>query len=131
MGRLSQIADEYAKTPVNTFYISAPQSEDTPHEKIVGYDPTVDYGFIYAYWKEGNSILILYPPYNVEDVTYLSWAYSGRRIDLSRDVMNEDDPNWGQSSITTKGVKMLLNLCVKKGTKIIIDKAHSVKKPSQ
>ncbi|MBP6002294.1 MAG: hypothetical protein KA746_02560 [Pyrinomonadaceae bacterium] len=125
MGRLSEIADEHARGPVSTFYISPKQMDDTDPSKIQGYDPSIDYSYIYAYWKEENSILILYPPYNVEDVTYLSWAWDLRRYDLSRDVKKETDPTWGQSSITPEGAKELLRLCMDKGVKIVIDKSRS------
>lgn len=127
MGRLSEIADEHARGPISTFYISPKQLDDTDPSKIQGYDPNVDYSYIYAYWKEENSILILYPPYNVEDVTYLPWAWDMRRYDLSRDVKKESDPTWRMSSITPKAAKELLKLCVDKGVKIVIEKSRSTK----
>lgn len=124
MGRLSEIADEHAKGPVSTFYISANQTDHADMENIAGYDPKENYDYIYAYWKENNSILVLYPPYNVEDVTYLSWAYSTRRIDLSKNVKKAGDPTFGENSVTPEEAKRLLSLCVDHGVKIIIDKSH-------
>jgi hypothetical protein len=74
-GRLSEFVDLKGKSKKNRFYISKVEVEDDTHS------------YVYVYWKEDNSILILYPPFDKEDSTYYEWVYSMRRIDLAKDVV--------------------------------------------
>ena len=113
-GRVMEFANQFGKSRINTFYIAKPESDSEFQDE-----------YVYVYWKEDNGVLILYPPYNVEDVTYYSWVYSMRRIDLKEDVVaTEKEVGTSNNLVTRDWVKEILKKCVH-GTKVVIDATKS------
>lgn len=116
IGRLAEFVELFGKSRTNTFYISKVESDDDGN-------PETNDEYVYAYWKENGVILELYPPFNIEDVTYYSWVYGMRNIDLAKDVVETEEEIGGSNYLVTKAfVNELLDKCVKHGVKVTIDK---------
>lgn len=122
IGKLSEFANLYGKTETNTFYISEIKVDEDG-------DSETNDEYVYVYWKEDNGILILYPPFYIEDVTQLSWFYDMRRIDLAKHIVRtQDEADRSNRLVTREFANALLDKCVKKGLKVTIDKSNFNKK---
>ena len=116
IGRLAEFVELFGKSRTNTFHISKVESNEDGN-------PQTNDEYVYAYWKENNVILVLYPPFDVEDETYYSWVYSMRGIDLAKDVVATEEEVGGSNYLVTKAfVNELLDKCIKHGVKVTIDK---------
>ncbi len=117
IGQLAEFAELFGKSRINTFYISKVESDDD------GNLQTND-EYVYAYWKENNIILILYPPFDVEDETTFNWYYD-KGIDIKNDVVaTEKEAGTSNYLVTRSFVNELLDKCVKRGIKVTIDKSN-------
>ncbi len=116
IGRLAEFVELFGKSRTNTFYISKVESD-------VDGNPQTNDEYVYAYWKEDRGILILYPPFDVEDETYYSWVYGMRRFDLAKGIVaTEEEVGNSHYRLTKAFASELLDKCVKHGVKITIDK---------
>ena len=119
LGRLSEFVELKGKSKKNTFYISKIESDDQCTKK-----PRDNCRYVFVYWKEDNSILILYPPFDREDHTHYDWVYSMRRIDLKEDVV----PTWKEVGMTNYLVPRseadaMIRACLSSGIKFVIERA--------
>jgi hypothetical protein len=116
IGRLAEFVELFGKSRTNTFYISKVESDDDGN-------PQTNDEYVYAYWKEDNGILILYPPFDVEDETTLGWFYDMRRFDLAKGIVaTEEEVGNSHYKLTKQFADELLDKCVKHGIKVTIDK---------
>jgi len=120
LGRLSEFVSLKGRTKKNTFYISKIERD----EKYCDGSSDDTCSFAYVFWKENNSILILYPPFDREDETYFEWTYSMRRIDLTKDVV----PTWKDAGTTNHLIpkseaRSLLKTCLTSGIKTVIERS--------
>lgn len=116
IGRLSEFVNLFGKSKTNTFYISKVESDDDGN-------PETNDEYVYVYWKEDKGILILYPPFDVEDVAYYDWVYAMRRLNLAEGIVEtEDEVGNSDHKVTRVFAKKLLDKCVNHGTKVVIDK---------
>jgi len=93
---LRQLVAQHGRAGANTFYLSSIDKEADPES-------------VQVYWKEDNSILILFPFVLNQD-----WVYFKGRTDLAKEaeLMNKDEKDW---------VYDVLRAC-KAGRKLIITK---------
>lgn len=116
LGRLSEFVSLKGESKKNTFYISNIESYDQCNKT-----PQENCRYVYVYWKEDNSILILYPPFDREDNTYYEWVYAQRRIDLRKDVV----PTWKEVGMTNhlvprREANAMIEACLSSGIKAVI-----------
>jgi len=127
-GRLSEFVDLKGKSKRNTFHISQIEAVDEQCDEKSNYVCS----YVYVYWKEDNSILILYPPFDKEDNTYYEWVYLMRRIDLVEDVV----PTWNEVGTTNYLVpkveaQEIIRKCFASGIKIVIEVIPGSSTPAQ
>jgi hypothetical protein len=102
----------YAKQRINTFYIA--QTKDDEGKE-----------YLYAYWKEDRSILLLEHFNFLGKNTDFEWLYNKARVDLRRDVVPTKEDIHGSTFLVDRPwVNRIINACTKKGKKLVIVK-HS------
>jgi hypothetical protein len=114
VGRLSEYVEKFGRSRVNTFYKSEPENDGASE-------------WTYAYWKENSVVLIIGPPYNVEDATLLEQEYF-KSIDLKTGVVATEEEVGGSNYLVTRAfANDLIDKCVKRGLKVTIDKSRFTK----
>jgi hypothetical protein len=121
MAALNQFIDGYGKRGINRIFVA----------KVKNDDGTED---LFGYWKEDNSILILYHfnPCDDDDDKKLcySWAYDKARVDLRTDVVPTEDDIKGSTYLVDKPwADRIVKACLTKGRKFVIHRsAHHRKR---
>jgi hypothetical protein len=104
----------------NTFFVSKVETDENC--TLVNDDAC---RYVYAFWKEENSILIINSPFDEEDSTYYGWSYL-KRINLSKDVVPTwKEVGWSTYLIPEAEAKRLLHECKSNGIKIMIERPLS------
>ena len=102
----------YAKQRINTFYIAKARNDDGRE-------------YLYAYWKEDRSILLLGHFNFLGKNTDFGWLYNKARVDLRTDVVpTEEDIHGSTFLVDRPWVNRIIKACTTKGKKLVIVK-HS------
>lgn len=105
---LREFVARYAKQNVNTFFIGKAQDDDG---KL----------YLYAFWKEDKSILILEHFHYLGKNTDFGLLHRKARVDLKTDVVPTEEDIHGSTFLVDRAwANRIIKACVSKGTKIVI-----------
>jgi hypothetical protein len=120
VGALNVFVARFGRKRINRIFVAKIQSEDGEES-------------LYGYWKEDNSILLLYHFSYIDDNedndSYYYWLYSKASIDLETEVVpTEEDINGSTYLVDKPWVDRIVKACLTKGRRLVIHKKARPKK---